>query len=426
MRYWQVLKRNPELAKMWLAQVISLMGDWFNTVVLSTLVAQYSNGSGLAISLFLMARFVPPLFVGPFTGVIVDRFNRKTVLILTNFLRALVVPLFLLANSPDMLWVIYGVTIIQFCLSALFEPAQSAIIPSLVKEEDLVDANTLLSITWSSMLAIGAVLGGVFAYFFGVQASLLADAATFLLAGALTVWVKYTPEQRQKIGEKAKREDTSFGEGVRFALKTPQMLAGLFVKFGQSFGNIDTLLTVFATQIFIMGNNGEVSLGIFYSVFGVGAFIAPLLMNWLNDGSVARMRRLVIVGFLALCLGWVLLGNAATMILACVAIFFRAIGGSLNWTYSTIIIQKTAPDNKLGRMFSLDWMGFHLATVASTLAHGSLVDLWGAERVRDIAFATGIVSLLPLGIWLCTVWYLEKREVTQPYYESLPVSVAGD
>jgi MFS family permease len=114
------------------------------------------------------------------------------------------------------------------------------------------------------------------------------------------------------------------------------------------------------------------------------------------------------------------------MLIACVAIFFRAIGGSINWTYSTIIVQKTAPDAKLGRMFSLDWMGFHLATVGSTLVHGSLIDAFGAEQVHNIAFATGIVSLLPLAIWVFMVWYLEKREIRQPYYEPLPVSVTGD
>lgn len=433
MRYWWVLRRNPELAKMWLAQVISLMGDWFNTVVLSTLVADYSDGSGLAISLFLLARFVPPLFVSPFAGVIADRFNRKTLIVLTNFLRALIVPLFLLANSPDLLWLVYLVTIAQFSLSALFETAQSAIIPALVKPEDLVDANTLLSITWSSMLAIGAVLGGIFAYFFGVSASLVADAITFVLAGLLTMTVVYQPEHlrnletgKLKNDEKPKHDDTSFREGLRFALQTPQMLAGLFIKFGISLGNIDTLLTIFATQIFIMGNNGEVSLGIFYSVFGVGAFIAPIALNRINDGSVARMRRLVILGFISICVSWVFLGNSATMLLACVAILLRAMGGSLNWTYSTIIIQKTAPDDKMGRMFSLDWMGFHLATVLSTLTHGALIDMAGAENVRSIAIATGFFSLIPLAVWAYAVWYLEKREINQPYYDSLPVPVAGD
>ena len=68
--YWQLLKDNPQLTKLWLAQVISLTGDWFNTVVLSTLVAQYTEGSGLAVSIFLMSRFLPPLLVSPIKGAI--------------------------------------------------------------------------------------------------------------------------------------------------------------------------------------------------------------------------------------------------------------------------------------------------------------------------------------------------------------------
>jgi MFS family permease len=84
----------------------------------------------------------------------------------------------------------------------------------------------------------------------------------------------------------------------------------------------------------------------------------------------------------------------------CVGLFIRAVGGSVNWTYSTIIIQKTAPDAKLGRMFALDLAGFQLATVLSTLVHGALVDLVGLDQLWRIAAATGMVSLLPLVLWL--------------------------
>lgn len=409
-RYAGLLRDNPEYTKLWVAQVISLLGDWFNTVVLSALVVRYSDGSGLALSIFLMARFLPPLLVSPFAGVLVDRFNRKHLLIWSNLIRAMIVPLYLLASEPDTLWLIYAITIAQFVLSAIFEPGQSSILPALVKREQLVEANTLVSVTWSVMLALGAVVGGAFAFVFGPSAAIIMDALTFAIAGALIAWVHYTPISAPVLKVDEPAEDTSFREGLRYVRRTPSMAAALFVKFGQSIGNVDTLMTIFATQLFVLGANGELSLGILYSAFGVGAFIGPMLTNRWNDGSVPRMRRLIIIGFAAIVVGWFMLGGAFTLVLAVIAIFIRAIGGSINWTYSQIIIQKTAPDEKLGRMFALDMAGFQLATVASTLIHGALIDAAGAENVRTISIWTGVVSLLPLLIWVWLVTWLERRE----------------
>lgn len=435
----RLLRENPEFAKLWLAQVISLTGDWFNTVVLSALVADYSDGSGLAVSIFLMARFLPPLFVIPIAGVFVDRFNRKHLLIGSTVLRAFIVPLFLLANSPDLLWLIYAVTIIQFVVSSIFEPGQSAIIPALTRSDDLVEANTLVSITWSVMLALGAVLGGVFAFVFGIEAALLADALTFLIAGYLLYLIKYDPVKGRKLAKEAgvdgfgigdgnddDEEDTSFMEGLRYIRQSPQMLAALFIKFGISIGNVDTLMTIFATQIFVLGATGELSLGIMYSVFGVGAFIGPIMTNRINDGSVSRMRRLVIIGFVAIVLGWLILGVSFVFAVACLAIFVRALGGSINWTYSTIIIQKTAPDAKLGRMFAVDFAGFQIATVVSTLIHGALIDAVGPDHVRTIALWTAVVSIVPLLFWLWVLPRVEQHETQQEAHNTNTMPVAGD
>src|ERR1051325_11358496 len=115
--YILMLRRRPGYLRLWIAQAVSLLGDWFTTIALSTLVAHYSNGSGLAVSLLLVARFLPPLFVGPFAGVLVDRLNSKVLLIFSDSVRVIVVLGFLLATGPDRLWLIYLLSTIQFSLS---------------------------------------------------------------------------------------------------------------------------------------------------------------------------------------------------------------------------------------------------------------------------------------------------------------------
>jgi len=414
-RYLRLLRDNPEYAKLWFAQVISLTGDWFNTIVLIGLVTQYSGNSALAISLFLTLRVLPPLVLGPFAGVLLDRFNRKHILMWSNLLRAIIVPMYLFANSPETLWILYAVTIAQFTLSTVFEPGQGAILPALVKPDDIVEGNTLFSVTWSVMLALGAILGGIFAYIFGAQAAILADAATFAIAGLLMMSIQYDPEEGQKLAKAVELEtgiveDTSFKEGLRYVRDTPQIAAALFVKFGQSFGNVDTLLSVFATQIFVIGANGELSQAILWSALGFGALIGPILTNTVNDGTVLKMRRLISIGFVMMALSWLIMGFANSLMLVGAAIFVRAMGGSINWTYSNVIIQKSAPDAKLGRMFSIDTAGFYFATLVSTIVYGGLIDWLGNDNLTWIILGSFVVGLIPTAIWFRAVPKLENME----------------
>jgi MFS family permease len=130
----------------------------------------------VAVSALLVARFLPPLIVGPFAGVLVDRLNRKLLMIVSDSARVVIVLLFLLATDASLLWLVYLLTILQFSLSALFEPTRSAILPSVVNPDDLVKANFLGSATWSVMLAAGAALGGAVAALFGTSTALLIDA----------------------------------------------------------------------------------------------------------------------------------------------------------------------------------------------------------------------------------------------------------
>lgn len=406
--YLRLLQENPGFTRLWLSQVISMTGDWFNTVVLFTLVATYSPGrEGIAVSLFVLARVVPPMLISPVAGVLVDRFNRKQLLIWSNLLRAFVVAgLLLTTQGAEWLWLIYLLTVLQFTLSAVFEPGQSALIPSLVAPADLIPANTLVNITWSAMLALGAVIGGIFATLVGTNAALLFDAFSFIVAA----WLILPLAPRILATATEHHVDTSFQEGVRYLRRTPQAAMLLLAKFGMSLGNVDTLLAIYATQIFVLGSNGEFGLGIMYSAFGIGAVVGPLIFNRFNDGSLKVMRRLMLISFVGAVVGWIALGAASTLALLCLGLFIRAVCGSTNWTYSTIALQKTVPDAYLGRVFSLDMAGFYLATVLSTLAHGSLIDAVGSDNARLIALGTGVIALLPLGAWAVLTRQMERRE----------------
>lgn len=411
MTYLQLLRDNPQYARLWMAQAVSLLGDWFNTIVLSALVTRYSDNSGLAISLLLLARFLPPLIFSPVAGVLLDRYDRRKILIASDVLRTLIVLGFLFVDSPSSLWLIYLLTVLQFSLGSVFEPGRAALMPSLVRREDLVRANILGSITWSAMLAIGGATGGLVAALLGTEFALVFDAATFLVSAALIVAIRVP---KRGVVEPQATEASSgvrdYIEGLRYAVRNPATGLALLIKAGGNFGNIDTIIVVFATYLFVIGADGTGSLGILWSAFGIGAIVGPLIIERFNDRTVARMRRLVLVGYAMMTVAWVALGASPTLLLAAVAVLLKAMGGSIYWTYSSVIIQRSVEDAYLGRLFSLDMALFQLATVLSIVITGAALEALGQDSVRIITYATAVASIIPLVIWGLAVRWLEDRE----------------
>ncbi len=408
--YIPFLRQNSNFTRVWVAQIISLFGDWFNIIALSALVAQYTNKSGLAVSSLLLARVLPPFLVSPFAGVLVDRFDRKRLLIISDVLRTVIGISLLFATSADRLWIIYVATIFQFVFSAIFEPARSALLPALLPKDQLLRANTLSNVTWSVMLAIGAMIGGIITAAFGTTTALIVDAASFGVSALilLTVHVqqKVEPTPDSKLTKAAHK--TGFKDGLAYVRSHPQIGILLLVKFGLSVGNVDTMMIAYGTALFVMGENGTGSLGILYAAFGLGALLGPSILNRYNNGRVFTMRRLMIIGFIWVTLGWILLGLAPSLWLAALALVVRAMGGSATWTYSSTAIQMSTDSSYMGRMFSLDWAAYYLAVTVSTLISGRVLDAIGTIHAPQVALVTGLLSLIPLIGWVIAVRWVER------------------
>lgn len=421
MQYVKLIRSNREFTKLWLAQVVSLLGDWFNTIVISAMIVQYTDGTGyqgIAVSAFLIARMIPPLLMRPLAGVLADRFDRKRLLIISDVLRALaVLGLLITTQGPEYLPLIYVFTVIQFLVSSIFEPARNAIMPSVLYRHQLVIGNTLSSITWSAMLAVGAICGGIVAEIFGIRAALLIDALTFVLSAFLVMSVVIPLVPRSEIGQEQRRKldksKRSFADGIRHLRERPGTAAALFVKSAQSLTNADALLIIYGTQVFVLGDQGITSMAILWAAFGTGAIIGPLLTNRFSDDSVKLLRRLITVGFGMIALGWLLWGMSPSLEILALAVVVRSMGGSVNWTYSSVIIQQIVPDEYLGRMFSLDFAGFELVQSVGIVLIGVLIDAVGAGSIHVIVYASALIALVPLAAWIWIIIRLEAMEARE-------------
>src|SRR3984893_645300 len=195
--YLDLLRRNYNFRQLWLGQVVSQMGDWFDTIALYTIILNLT-GSGRDVGLLLVARFLPSFLFGTLSGVVADRFSRRTIMIISDVLRALVVLGFLFVRRADQLWLIYVLTVLQLGLSTFFEPAKTAVIPSIVADRELVAANAISSVTWSVMLTLGAAIGGLITGWFGTDAAFILDALSYVLSAALISSVHFPKRPRRE------------------------------------------------------------------------------------------------------------------------------------------------------------------------------------------------------------------------------------
>lgn len=411
MKYLALLRRNGSFSRLWMAQAISFIGDWFNYIAAAALINRYAGASGIAISALILARFLPPLLAAPVAGVLVDRMSRHRLMVLSDVLRALTVICFFLVNESNWAWLPYLLIVVQSFWGAVFEPARSAFMPSVVAADDLVTANLLSSVTWSVMLSVGAILGGLVAGAFGTNVAFVVDSLSFLLSAGLILSIRpLYPVADENLPEKEKnKSEGSFWEGIQYIRSHPATAATMLIKLGGNVGSFDAILVLFATTVFVVGENGTTSVGLLYAAFGLGAVVGPLVIDRFNDQSVRQMRRLISVGYALIVLGWFSFGIAPILELAWLAVFIKAMGSSVYWTYSSVILQKTVEDRFLGRIFAFDQAGFQLATVISTIITGALTQQASPDLLRSVVIGTAILSFIPCVLWTLSLPWIEKH-----------------
>lgn len=400
----RLLGENPGFARLWLAEVVSLGGDWFTIIALAVVVSRGTSGSGLAVSGLLITQFLPMATLGPLSGVLVDRFDRRRLLILSDLARVVIVLLFIPAAASGRLGLLYALSFLHFTVQTVFEPGRSALVPSLVKDADLVRASTLASVTWSAMAAIGGMAGGVILSAVGTTAAFAIDALTFLASALLIAGIPPVPGTAQA---HSVRNAVRLRDALGYMARFPVIAATALVKAINGIAVVDTFIVLYATRLFVIGDSGAGSVGLFYACFGLGAVIGPLLLNRLNDGTAPRMRLFIGFGSGLLSSALLLLSAAPTVALAGLALVLRGVGGSANWTFSTILLQKGVPDGLRGRVFAVELAAAHLAFVLSALAWGHFADVLG---LREAVLAAAFVTLIPLALWTSSLGWMRRRE----------------
>lgn len=391
------------------------MGDWFNTIAIYTIILNLT-GSGRYVGLLMVARFLPSFFFGSFSGVLADRFSRRSIMIVSDLLRAVVVLGFLFVRRADQLWLIYVLTVLQLALSTFFEPAKTAAIPSIVSDRELVAANAISSVTWSAMLTLGAAIGGLVTGWFGTDVAFILDALTYLLSAALIASVvvpKRSPREKQKLTINRALGISETIEGARYVMRRPRVLAFLLVKPAWGLGGgILTLLAVFGEKVFPIGSSPATGIGVLFTARGIGTAIGPIVARRLSGEGKAKMQASIGLAFLIGGAFYIAFGAATSFVVALVVLAIAHMGGSILWVFSTVLLQRGVEDNFRGRVFAAELALLTLTMAASNYATGEMLDRFELSP-RVVTIGVGALFLIPGIAWFLTQKWWDRDDTPE-------------
>ena len=398
--YFPLLKQNPSFRNLWYGQVISELGNWVNSIALYALILQLT-GSGMAMAAAMMAKLLPMVIISPFAGVVIDRMDRRTVLIASDILRCFTVLCFLIVESREDLWLVYAITLFEVALTGFFEPARSAILPSIVKKNHLVTANAISGATWSIMLTLGAALGGFVVSLFGVKVAFILDALTYLLSAWFIIKISYP---NTKSEEPIKKNNSSgikgLLEGGRYLISHPIVLALALLKSGMAIkGGIMTLIPLFANRLWSDPAAVSVAVGIMFSSRGIGSAIGPILIRkWLGESPKILQGSILAAFFLG---SLALLGFSVSknLLLTSLCIGLSGMFGSIVWVFSTALIHLEADRQFLGRIFGIEMALLTLIMGISNGVVGVAIDGLQMTIQSVILWMSGLY-MIPGILWI--------------------------
>lgn len=409
--YLRLLRHNRNFRLLWLAQIVSEQGDWLYAVAVYSLLLQYT-GSAKSIAVAFVLQVLPQCLMAPAAGVINDRISRKKVMIFADWARAVIVLCMLLVRGPQLVWLLYFLLFLESMMWSLFEPGHSAVIPNVTGESDVVVANTLSAATWSFNFAMGFAVGGALAAYFGRNTVFILNSLSFVASALLIRGMKFAEPHAENLPSLSLKDLADFSpirEGIRYVWKNSRLSTTIFVKSGLGIMAANwVILPILGQRVFpihragfTLEQAGMLGMSLLMACRGVGAIIGPVASTYWAAGRERRMRWGILLSYLAGAAGYLTLGHAANLWMACAGIVLAHAGGSTGWVFSSTLLQLQTEDRFRGRVFSAEW-AFNVVTMSvSTYTAGTLIDRsFGPGTVATI---TGLVVLIPAILWSLTL-----------------------
>jgi len=386
-----------DFRRLWLGQLTSVFGTWLLVIAVPLYVFDHT-GSTVATGATFIAETLPALLLGPAAGMLVDRLDRRRVMIAADVVRGLAVLCMLFAASPATLWVLYVALLVENGAAQLFRPARQALIPSLVGSQGrLPAANAMFAVIDGLVRFVGSILGGLLYLAVGFQWLVVLNAASYLVSALACRQVRHRAPGPGAPGALLPDPTASVWSGLRAGLRhvvsTPPLCRLLVITavFYLANGAVTALLVPYVRSEL---HAGASAFGYLLAALGVGYLVGTLFARPLIDRFSAGGAAVVAVPALTVCylLAFQPTNYAVTLI------GFAAAGAPavlLLVAVQTAYQQRT-PDDLLGRVAAA-FLTVEMAVSVTGAAAGSLL----ASRAGVLpAIDVALLVLAALGLAL--------------------------
>jgi MFS family permease len=407
----KLLKRNRNYRYTWMGQVVSEIGDHFNNIAVFSLVMA-TTGSGLIVSGVMLSRAIPMVMAGPLAGVVLDRYDRKRIMIASDVVRTVIALGFVATTRYHRTWLLYLLSALLMFCSPFFTSGRTSILPTITSSEELHTANSLTQTTQWTTLTIGTMAAGFSTAFLGLQWAFVLNSFSFLFSAwcisQLQVEGSFRPKRRALTESAVVRPWHEYKEGLRYMKSSPLILGIALVGVGWATGGgaAQILFTLFGEHVF---KRGPAGIGVIWSFAGVGLLAGGAIGHYAGKRiNFEWYKRLVSIGFILHGGAYVIFSQMQYFGAALFFIALSRVGIAVCSVLNISQMLRHVPDEFRGRVFStaesLQW-----ATMMVSMAlAGAASQYYGP---RSIAFVAGILSSTTAIFW---GWANFKGKLPEP------------
>jgi predicted MFS family arabinose efflux permease len=382
--FTELLRGNRNYRFTWTGQVVSEVGDHYNNVAVFAL-ALANTGSGLVVAGILISRAICAVIAGPIAGVLLDRMDRKRIMIISDLVRASIAIAFIFGIPQGRTSLLYVLSGALMFASPFFSSGRASILPTIATRHELHSANSLTQLTQWTTLTLGSFLGGTSVSQFGYKLAFLFNAFSFLFSAwcisRLHVESGFRAQRSDMVVLRPWREYT---EGLRYMKSSPLILGIGLVAVGWATGGgaAQILFSVFGEVVFHRGATG---IGIIWGSAGIGLIIGALVAHRIGRTiSFENYKRLISISYVIHGGSYVLFSQAKTFGWA---LFFIGLSRAAVAVSSVLNVTQQlrhVSDEFRGRVFatieSWNWMTMMLsmavAGLASTHVSPRIIGAW--------------------------------------------------
>lgn len=380
-------------------QLISLVGTWLQIVALGWLVLRLTN-SAFWVGTISALSLLPVLIFGIFGGVIVDRYNKKTLLYITQTLSmvfALILGLLTFFNFIN-LWEIGILAFLLGTVSALDHPARQTFVVEMVGKEDLASAIALNSTTFNASRVIGPGIAGILIKLIGTGGTFILNGLSFIAVIVALSFIKVNKE----LPKVHPRPLTAIKEGLHYSFTHPVIrILLIFSAVTSIFGwSYSTILPVIVQNIY---HKDAAALGYLYSVTGAGALLSAFIVSAYS--KKINPLAFILLGNTAFAISLLLFSFTKSFLLAFPILFVSGAGLIMQFSMINTTIQHIVPDNIRGRVLSIYTLMFLGMSPFGSFQIGIVADRFGSP----FAIRLGAIVVFAFGVY----FFLTRKKIRE-------------